>query len=457
MKKTIISALALSIAFSGASSVMAASGTEPVFTIQDKEKAKPKGKRVEAMSPETGKLISKVAELYEVKDFQSALDLLLDLKKKHDKGKLKGIDSATMFQFIGTLYYEMERTDLTIKYYEEYLKYKANVTESQYLNILYNVGQLKFMAAMDLPEGASQKRAIDDVKVKFKEWERASAGRVKSQNYYFLSQVYLATEDYTTTLAYIDKTIAQAAIENATVKEAWYSTRFQSYFALEDYSNVVDTLLTMINTWPKPKYWRYLAAAFSQNNEDKKFFSVTEINYESGFFERAGDYTNMAQIYFQNEVPIKAAWVLEGALKDGILEDDETTLGLLGNAYLASQEYTKAIDPVSKTARLKNDWKLWMQVGQIQQSMAEFRTAETSFDEALAIMPDRESLEDERFTLLTLKANTQTELHKFADAKRSLDEASKLTSTSKQRKSLKSWRTYLKNSETRWDMLNEKF
>jgi|GEM_PF-6653158 len=457
MKKAIISALALSVAISGVPSVMATPATEPVFAVQDQEKARPKGKRVEAMSQETGKLISKVAELYDVKDYQGALNLLLDLKKKHDKGKLKGIDSATMFQFIGTLYYEMDRTDLTVQYYEEYLKYKENVTESQYLNILYNVGQLKFMAAMDLPDGAGQVRAINAVKGLFKEWENSSVGRVKSQHYFFLSQVYLATEDYKTTLAYIDKTLSQAAIENTAVKESWYSTRFQAYFANEDYANVVDTLLTMINTWPKPKYWRYLAAAFSQNNEDKKFFAVTEINYESGFFERPGDYTNMAQIYFQNEVPIKAAWVLEGAITDGILDDDETTLALLGNAYLASQEYSKAIEPVSKAARLKNDWKLWKQVGQIQQSMAEFRTAETSFDEALAIIPEGKSFNSERFTLLTLKANTQTELHKFSDAKRSLDAAGRLAASSKERKSLNSWRMYLKNTESRWEMLNEKF
>jgi len=455
IKKSHILIAALSMSFIGMNGTLANAyygSAKPTAYKQDKDGNKErKQKTAEALSTETQRVITKVVEVYDLKDYQGALAMLLDLKKKHDRDKLKGIDSATMWQFLGTVYYDLEQPEKSVAAFEEFLKYKENVNEGTYFQIFYNVIQLKFAPASEMDEGPARTKAINEVKALIKRLEAESPRPLSITQDFFISQVYLISEDYKTTLKYIDKVLAQAAATFVEPKENWYQTQLQAHFSMENYSGAVDTLLTLINNWPKPNYWRQLAAAYSQNQQDKNFYAVSEINYEAGFFERSNDYTNMAQIFMLNEVPIKAAWTLESGLKDKIVNEDEKTYSLLSQAYLRANEYGKALDPASKAAKLKSDWKLWMQIGQIEQSRANYDKAQKAYTEALDLVPNSNTTS--RFTLLTLQGNALTELKKFKPAKEAFDSANKIASNSQQRTQMTNWYKYLKNEENRYNML----
>lgn len=418
---------------------------------QAKEKKKPTGKskRIKVLTPKTAKKIGKVAELYDLKDLAGAMAGLMDLKKTYDNGKLNGFDSAVMWQYIGMIRYEQEDLNGTIDAYEKFLSHKDDVHDGLVLQMTYGLGQLYFSRGMDM-DGAAQKREIQKSLKLLKQWESESSVISVSQ-YYFLSQVYYVLEDFKMVLQYIDTVIKEAALANLEMKESWYKTKLSAYYELQDFPNMKKTLVTLIVNWPSPAYWWQLSSTYNELNDEPSFFASTEVIYRSGYFDKPTHYTMMAQIFMAQEVPIKAAWTLEFALKEKILEEDEDTLKLLGQAYLMAQEYKKAVSPLSRVATMTKDYQIWMQVGQVQQSLDNMKGAAEAFSKSLAVIPAKER--KDAFALQVLKGNVLTEMRKYSDAKKAFAAATKLAKSSSQRKQMTRWNKYWDSEKKRWELM----
>ena len=418
---------------------------------QAKEKKKPRGKskRIKVLTPKTAKKIGRVAEFYELKDLDGAMNELMNIKTDYDNDKLNGYDSAIMWQYIGMIRYEQENLDGTIEAYEKFLSHKEDVHEGLVLQMTYSLGQLYFSRGMDL-DGAAQKRELQKSLKLLQLWENEST-TVSVMQYYFISQLHYVLEDFNTVLKYIDIVIKEATLANLEIKEGWYKTRLSAYYELQDFANMKNTLITLIVNWPKPTYWWQLSSTYNELNDEPSFYALTEVIYQSGYFDKPRHYTMMAQIFMAQDVPIKAAWITEFALKEKIHEPDKDTLKLLGQAYLASQEYEKAIEPLSKVAEMDKDYQIWMQVGQVQQALDNLDGAADAFSKSLAIIPSKER--KDRFSIQVLKGNVLTELRKYSDAKKAFAEASKLANTSAERRQMTRWDKYLASEEKRWELM----
>lgn len=421
--------------------------------IQDKEtKRKPKGKakRIKVLTTATAKKIGKVAEYYELKDLTSAMNELLDLKSdKYDTGKLNGYDSAIMWQYIGIIRYEQEDLNGTIQAYEKFLSHKEDVHEGLILSMTYGLGQLYFSQAMDL-DGAAQTRQLRKSLNILKIWENQST-TVSVSQYYFLSQINYALEDFKEVLRYIDIVIKEAGLANLEIKEGWYRTRLSAYYEMENFEQVKNTLISLLINWPKPSYWWQLSSTYNTLENETAFYALTEAIYNQGYFDKSSHYTMMAQIFMAQDVPIKAAWIIEFALKEEILERDESTLKLLGQSYLLSQEYEKAVAPLSRVATLAKDYQMWMQVGQVQQSLDNMQGASDAFSKSLAIIPSKER--KDKFAITVLKGNVQTEMRQYANAKKTFADATKLAQGNTESRQMTRWNKYLAAEEKRWELM----
>ena len=419
--------------------------------LQEKAKKKPRGKskRIKVLTPKTAKKIGKVAEHYELKDFQAAMEVLMGIKGLYDNGKLNGYDSAIMWQYIGIIRYEMNDLNGTIEAYEKFLSHKDDVNDATVSQMTYGLGQLYFARGMD-KEGAAQKQDVRKSLSLLKKWEYESTVISVSQ-YFFISQVYYSLEDYKTTLKYIDTVIKEATLANLEMRESWYRTRLSAYFELGNYPMMKKTLITLVGNWPKPAYWWQLSSTYNELNDEASFFAVTEMIYQSGYFDKPAHYTMMAQIFMAQDLPIKAAWILEFAFKEKILEADKDNLKIIGQAYLMAQEYKKAISPLSRVASLEKDYQLWMQVGQVQQALDDMKGAAKAFDNSLSIIPKKEAKDD--FALQVLKGNVLTEMRKYSDAKKAFAAADKLAKTKDQRKQMKRWHNYWNAEKKTWELM----
>lgn len=418
---------------------------------QDKEKKKPRGKskRIKVLTPKTAKKIGKVAEFYEIKDNLGAMNVLMGLKGLYDNGKLNGYDSAIMWQYIGIIRYEMDDLNGTIEAYEKFLTHKDDVNDATVSQMTYGLGQLYFSRGME-KEGAAQKKDILKSLGLLKKWESESTV-ISVGQYFFISQVYYSLEDYKTTLKYIDTVIKEATLANLEMSESWYRTRLSAYYELQNYPMMKKTLIMLVGNWPKPAYWWQLSSTFNELNDEASFFAATELIYLSGYFDKPTHYTMMAQIFMAQDAPIKAAWILEFAFKEKILESDKDSLKLIGQAYLMAQEYKKAIAPLSNVATLEKDYQLWMQVGQVQQALDNLKGAAEAFDKSLAIIPKKEA--KDAFALQVLKGNVLTELRSYSKAKKAFSAADKLATTKKQRKQMVGWHKYWNAEKKTWELM----
>lgn len=418
---------------------------------QAKEKKKPRGKskRIKVLTPKTAKKIGKVAELYDLKDIEGAMNGLMDLKKTYDSGKLNGYDSAIMWQYIGMIRYELEDLNGTIDAYEKFLSHKDDVHDGLVLQMQYGLGQLYFSRAMD-KDGAAQKRDLQISLKMIKQWE-SEATIIGVSHYFFISQLYYVLEDFPMVLKYIDIVIKEAELANLEMKETWFRTRLSVFYELQDYPSMKNTLITLIVNWPSPTYWWQLSSTYNELNDEAAFFASTEVIYQSGYFDKPNQYTMMAQIFLAQEVPIKAAWILEFALKEKILERDEATLKLLGQSYLMSQEYKKAIAPLSRVATLSKDYQLWMQVGQVQQALDNMKGAAEAFDKSLAIVPKKER--KDKFALQVLKGNVLTEMRKYSAARKAFNAADKTANTKAERTQMIRWHKYWNAEKKTWELM----
>ncbi len=418
--------------------------------MQDDDKKKPTGKskRIKVLTPKTAKKISKVAEYYELKDLAGSMSELMDLKSEYDRGKMNGYDSAIMWQYIGIIRYEQDNLDGTIEAYEKFLSHKDDVHDGLVLQMQYGLGQLYFSRGME-KEGAAQKKDLQKSLSLLTQWEK-DAEVISVGQYYFLSQIYYVLEDFKKVLHYIDIVIKEAALANLEPKESWYKSRLSAYYELQDFPNMKKTLIELIVSWPSPTYWWQLSSTYNELNDEPSFFAVTEVIYQSGYFEKPNHYTMLAQIFMAQEVPIKAAWILEFALKKKILSEDKESLKLLGQAYLMSQEYKKAISPLSRVAALEKDYQLWMQVGQVQQSLDNLKGAAEAFDKSLAIIPAKEKKDE--ISLYILMGNVLTEMRQYSDARKAFDTAKNL-SPKEDKKKLDRWIKYWDGEKKRWELM----
>ena len=87
--------------------------------------------------------------------------------------------------------------------------------------------------------------------------------------------------------------------------------------------------------------------------------------YRRGMLDSEQELVQLFSLYGYLELPVKAAEVLSTGLESGVIEPSEKYWEQLGNAWYASQELDKAVDSLSKAAKLSSDGKLDMQVAHI--------------------------------------------------------------------------------------------
>ena len=218
-----------------------------------------------------------------------------------------------------------------------------------------------------------------------------------------------------------------------------------------------DILEILIINWPSPSYWQQLAGTYQELGQEETSFSIIEAAYKQGFLDdQPTQLENMAQILIARDAAIKAAWVLEKAYSDGLLEKTAKNQRTLGNAYLNAAEYGKAVGPLSVAAKgddtLDPDGTLWMQIASVQNQLDNLNDAVDAYENAIALLrKEGEKRNKNKIGAAYMqRAGALIELKKFDEARKSFDEARKL---GQKRSAIKSWISYLKSEEAREEIL----
>ena len=142
------------------------------------------------------------------------------------------------------------------------------------------------------------------------------------------AQVLYNLNRYAEMVAPIENAMRVARERDKPVKEDWYGLLNFAYFQQENYAKVRDIQKILLQNWPKARYWKSLAGAYTELGEDEKLIYAYDAAHTQGMLVKDTEFVTMAQLYLQAEVPYKAATFLAEKMNAGVVAEERKTLSI---------------------------------------------------------------------------------------------------------------------------------
>jgi len=156
-----------------------------------------------------------------------------------------------------------------------------------------------------------------------------------------------------------------------------------AYFQQEDYRKVRDIQKTLLQNWPKARYWKSLAGAYTELGEDEKLIYAYDAAHTQGMLIKDTEFVTMAQLYLQAEVPYKAATLLQEKMDGGVVPKNEKNYRLLSQAWMLSMEDQKAIPALQAAAKLTSNGELDQRLANAFLNVGEYSDCVTAANTAI--------------------------------------------------------------------------
>lgn len=339
-------------------------------TKQEKkqEKKKQKTKRTQAMNNKVYKKLQEAQEAVEEKDIEGALEILSDLK--NGKRPLNDAEMANVLNMDAFIYYTKEDYPGALNAYSRILTL-PEAPEGTVIQARFSVAQLYFV----IEDYANGVKALLEW-FEFTEAPTASA-------YMLLSQGYYQLKEYDKSLKNVEIAINLYKEKGKVPKENWYGLQRFLYYDKENYRKVVEILREMLVHYPKKQYWMQLSGMYSELKDESQQLHAMETAYVQGMLDKEKELVNMASLFLLNEVPYKAAKVLDKGIKEKVIEPTSKNLELLGNSWRQAQEVKKAIPEIAKAAAKSDKGNLWTRLCSVYLDNDQYKKAVNACDKGL--------------------------------------------------------------------------
>ncbi len=299
-------------------------------------------KKTPAMREKVYKVLSEAQELAEANNSSAALAKLNSVQKMTD---LNSYERAQMWNFYGFIYFGQENYREASRAYENVLKQEA-LPEAMETTTVYALGQLSFVTE-------DYQGAVNYLNRWFK-----TANNPGAEAYVLLGQGYYQLGKYKEAITPVQTAIRIAGEKGQKVKENWWLLLRTFYFELNDYPQMLNSLEKLLAGWPKKEYWLQVSSVYGELGKDTRQLIAYEIAHMQGFLTRGGELVTLAQLYLQENVPHKAAKILDDGIKKGTIDATALNYRLLSQAWQLSAEDEKAIPSLEQAARLSGDGEL---------------------------------------------------------------------------------------------------
>ncbi len=331
------------------------------------ERDKQKTKQAQAVSKEVYDRIQKAQEQIDADDPQGALKTLNSLKSK--KG-LTDYELQNVLNYTGFVYYNMDAIPEAMATYEEMLRIPS-VEEQIRKQTLYTLAQLSTME-----EQYNKALGLLDQWFALEMNPAADPYILYAQNLYQVNR-------YADMVKPIETAMAVAKKREKPVKEDWYVLLNFAYFQQEDYAKVRDIQKILLVNWPKKRYWFSLAGAYTELGEEQNLVGAYDAAMTQGLLEKESELVTMAQLYLQNEVPYKAAILLDQEMESGRVKKNAKNYRLLSQAWTLAAEDAKAIPALQQAARLSDEGELNLRLGNAYLNLGQFGECVAAIQEGI--------------------------------------------------------------------------
>jgi hypothetical protein len=327
---------------------------------------KTKTKQAQAVSKEVYERIQKAQESVDAEDYSGALRTLNNL---YNPDKLTEYEQANVLNYIGYIYYNMEDMANAIRTYEKLLAIPS--LEPQMAK------QTTFTMAQLLTVEENYPKALSTLD----KWFTLESNPAP-EPFILKAQIHYHLNQYQAMVQPIEAAMQVARNRNKPVKENWWGLLNFAYFQQENYSKVRDIQKTLLMSWPKKRYWKSLAGAYTELGEDEKLIYAYDAAFTQGMLEKGSEFVTMAQLYLQAEVPYKAATLLEEKMTAGVVDKNAKNYRLLSQSWQLAMEDQKAIPALMAAAALSTNGDVdarlansYLNVGDYANCVASAKTA----------------------------------------------------------------------------------
>jgi len=335
--------LVVVIAMLMSGSALAQKAKKQERAIRDQQKTK----QAQAVSKEVYSQIEKAQELLDENDDVGALRVM---NRLYNPDKLTEYEQVNVLNYLGFIYYNMDDIANAMRSYEKQLLIPSLEPQTAKMTT-YTLAQLNMMEER-------YGRALELLN----NWFILETNPAP-EPFILKAQILYQLDRFAQMVEPIENAMQVARKREKPVKEDWYVLLNFAYFMQEDFRKVRDIQKTLLENWPKKRYWFSLAGAYTELGEDQNLIAAYDAAYTQGMLEKESEYVTMAQLYMQREVPYKAATLLHERMNNGTITKNEKNYRLLSQAWQMSQEDERAIPALTQAARLSDDGELDIRLG----------------------------------------------------------------------------------------------
>ena len=318
-----------------------------------------KQKATGAIDAKTFEKLMKAQELTEAGNHDEALAELDVLK---NKGKVSGYGKAQMWNFYAFIYASKEDYVNAIRAYTEVIAIEET-PEALALQAKYTIAQLNFQLEKF------------DLCIKYMNEWLESTSKATPTAHIMLAQAHYQLKDYDNALVNVDKAVSLETQAGRKVKENWLRLKSALYYDKGDYDNTAKTYEQLVQLYPKTNYLKQLAGMYGELGKDNRRLAVFDSIYLNGDLKKSGDILNLAYMYLGQDVPYKAAKIIEKGMNDKIIERSQKNVETLGNAWAQANQHDKAIPVLEEAAKLSDEGKLFARLAGVYFDAGDYQKA----------------------------------------------------------------------------------
>ena len=354
--------ISLRIAVLLLSGLLACGGAFAQGSGQADKNDKTKTKQAQAVSKAVYERITKAQEMVDAKNYQGALKTLNSL---YNPDKLTEYEQANVLNYLGFVYYNMDNTAQAIRTYEKMLAIPT-LEPQMAKQTTFIVAQL-LMVEEKYPQALSR----------LNKWFLLETNPAP-EPFILKAQIHYHLGEFRQMVQPIENAMRVAEDRGKPVKENWWGLLNFAYFQQENYVKVRDIQKILLMSWPKKRYWKSLAGAYTELGEDEKLIYAYDAAFTQGMLEKGTEFVTMAQLFLQAEVPYKAATLLVSKIEEGTVEKSEKNYRLLSQAWQMAMEDLKAIPALKSAAALAKNGEMDARLANSYLNLGEYGDCVTS-------------------------------------------------------------------------------
>ena len=309
-----------------------------------------------------GKKVGKALEAYNLDQIDEALAILMEIDTSNT------FDRAFTDRFIGNL---LATQNGKAKQAIDYLQ-KAVAPGA--LNDTEQVATIKLIADLSLQESEYDK-AIQS----YREWLKITC-KEDFDVYFRIANAYYQTQRFAEILEPINKAIALADKPNKTA----YALKMTSFYNRKMFKETIEVQEETVRIFPDDKtQWTQLGFFYMLVEDHKKALSTFEMAYNQGYLTKAAEIKALSQLYSMNDIPIKAAQVLEKHVKSGLVKKEERMLTSIATSYQQAKEFKEAATYYGESAKMTSDPDLYQKQGMVYYALERYNDAIIALQKAL--------------------------------------------------------------------------